>query len=69
MKKTGKVLGTIILVVFILGLVCIGAGIVTGAEKTRILNVLNNRFQLESTLNLYSQYFSQIGTTVSGIFR
>jgi len=69
MKKTGKLLGTIIVVVFVLGLVCIGAGIVTGAEKDRIYNVLDNRFQLESTLHLYSQYFSQIGSTVLNLFR
>lgn len=69
MKKTGKLLGSVIIVVFILGLVCIGTGIVTGAGKERIITVLNNRFQLESTLNLYAQYFHQLGALVSRFFR
>lgn len=69
MKKCWKVIGSIVLVVFVLGLICVGVGILTGAESTRILNVLDDRFQIESTLNLYSQYFAQFGQAVGEIFR
>ena len=69
MKKCWKVIGSIVLVVFVLGLICVGVGILTGAESTRILNVLDDRFQIESTLNLYSQYLAQFGQAVGEIFR
>ena len=68
MNKAWKLIGTLILVVFVLGLICIGAGMITGAESSRIMNVLDNRFQLESTFSLYRQYFSQLRFTLSGLF-
>ena len=68
MRKLWKVIGVIILTVLILGLICIGVGVLTGAEYPRIFTVLNDRFQIESTLRLYRQYFDSFSQTISGIF-
>lgn len=68
MRKLWKVIGVIILTVLILGLICIGVGVLTGAEYPRIFTVLNDRFQIESTLRLYRQYFDSFSQTIAEIF-
>ena len=68
MKKSWKIVGVIILTVFVLGLICIGVGYLTGADFSRIYPVIDDKFQIDSTLKLYSNYFAQIKETLTGIF-
>lgn len=68
MKKVWKIIGIVILTVFVLGLICIGVGVLTGADYSRIFTVVDDRFQIESTLSLYSQYFEQLKELILGLF-
>lgn len=68
MKKLWKIFGITILVVFILGLICVGVGILTGADSARIYAVIDEKFRIESTMALYGSYFEQLRELVSGLF-
>ncbi|MDO5445067.1 MAG: hypothetical protein Q4F31_05540 [Eubacteriales bacterium] len=68
MKKSWKIIGIVILTVFILGLICIGVGVLTGADYSRIFSVIDDKFQIESTLSLYSQYFDQLKGLILEMF-
>lgn len=68
MKKSWKIIGIVILTVFVLGLICIGVGVLTGADYSRIFTVLDEKFQIESTLSLYGQYFGQLKELVLDLF-
>ena len=59
MKKAWKLVGTVILTVFFLGVICLGVGLLTGADLERVYGVLDSNYQIESTMNLYEQSFTQ----------
>ena len=55
MKKCWKIIRIVALTVFILGLICIGVGALTGADYARVFSVLDDKFQIERSLALYRQ--------------
>lgn len=55
MKKAWQIIMTIVLVVVLVGAVCAGVGIITGAETNRIFSVLDDRY----SLTIYYEYISQ----------
>ena len=59
MKKGWKIVGILVLVIIILGAVCVGVGLLTGGDTTRIYSVLDNRFNLTELYKAYIQYFAE----------
>lgn len=55
MKKAWQIILTIVLVVVLVGAVCAGVGIITGAEMSRIFSVLDDRY----SLTIYYEYISE----------
>lgn len=55
MKKAWQIIMTIVLVVVLVGAVCAGVGIITGAEMNRIFSVLDDRY----SLTIYYEYISE----------
>ena len=51
MKKGWKVVLIIFLVVVVLGTVCMGVGMMTGAEPARIYSVLDDKYHIEMYYN------------------
>lgn len=47
MKKSWKVVIYIIMTAIVLGLICVGVGMLTGADFDRIYQILDNRFDIE----------------------
>ena len=56
MKKGWKVVVLIVLIAMLLGAVCIGVGLLTGADTGRIYSVLDNRYHFE----IYIQYAKEL---------
>jgi len=52
MKKAWRIVIAIVLVCVLLGAVCIGVGMITGADMERIYSVLDDRYHL----TMYYQY-------------
>ena len=55
MKRAWQIIMTIVLVVILVGAVCAGVGIITGAEMSRVFSVLDNRYNL----TIYYEYITQ----------
>lgn len=55
MKKAWKAISLIVVIALILGAVCIGVGVLTGADTGRIYQVLDNRFGFEQWKLFYEQ--------------
>lgn len=47
MKKSWKVIIVIVLIAILLGAVCIGVGLLTGADFPRIVSILDNRYHVK----------------------
>lgn len=60
MKKGWKIVGILVLVVIILGAICVGAGLMTGAEFDRIYDVLDGRYGLTMLYKKSADYFTQV---------
>lgn len=56
-------------VAILLGFVCFGVGILTGAETDRILQNLNNNYHLNTYIEVYTGYVTQLGQWFAGLFR
>ena len=55
MKRAWQIIMTIVLVVILVGAVCAGVGIITGAEMSRVFSVMDNRYNL----TIYYEYITQ----------
>ncbi len=60
MSKIWRVILLIVLVSVLLGSVCVGVGIITGADVERIYTVLNNQFGLEAIENFVTQFIMNL---------
>ncbi len=60
MKNGWRVILSIVVVVVILGGVCVGVGLLTGADTGRINQNLNEHFQLNSYIKAYTAYAGQL---------
>lgn len=56
MKKGWKVIIVIVLIAVLLGMVCFGVGMMTGADMERIYSVMDNKYHIEA----YYQYAQQV---------
>ena len=48
MKKGWKIVGVVVLVIIVLGAICVGIGLLTGADGERIYNVLDQEYNITS---------------------
>jgi len=55
MKKAWQIVITIVLLVVLVGAVCAGVGIITGAQMSRIYSVLDGRYNL----TIYYEYITE----------
>ena len=69
MRKAWKVILVIVLAAVLLGAVCVGVGLVTGADSARILGVLDRRYNFTSYVNAYLQYAGELGNTVMEVWQ
>lgn len=56
MKKGWRIVGTIVLVLILLGAICIGVGFMTGGDVQDIYAKLNVQYNLSGIWELYSQW-------------
>ena len=64
MKRGWLIIGVIVLIAVLVGTVCIGVGLVTGADMARIFSVLDSRYHLD----LYVQYFNDLASAFKSVF-
>ncbi len=64
MKRGWLIIGVIVLIAVLVGTVCIGVGLVTGADMARIFSVLDSRYHLD----LYVQYFNDLAAAFKSVF-
>lgn len=67
MKKVWKAVMAIVLVALVLGAICFGVGLLTGAELDRIYSVLDNRFNITAVYKAYSQYVKDLTTAIQAV--
>ena len=60
MKKGWKIIGILVLVVIILGGICAGVGMMTGAEFDRIYDVLDAKYNLTILYRNCMQYLAEV---------
>ena len=56
MSKAWKIVISIVLIAILLGAVCIGVGMLTGADMERIYNILDKRYMVGQ----YYQWFTEV---------
>lgn len=61
MKKAWKVILIIVLTTVVLGAICVGVGILTGANVDSIYAMLDERYYV----GMYWEYFKQLGAAFS----
>ena len=72
MSKGWRILGTIVLVLVLLGAICIGVGFMTGGDVADIYSTLDLRYNLSGRWEQYSQWaitsFNNIVEGVRGLW-
>lgn len=64
MKKAWKVIFTVVLIAILLGALCVGVGLLTGARLDNIYDILEERYNLE----VYYRYVGEVINAVSSVF-
>ncbi len=59
MKKAGRIILIIVLVALLLGAVCVGVGLMTGADVMRVYSTLDDRYNISAYQEVYTQYFTE----------
>ncbi len=60
MKKAWRIVLTIVLVAVLLGAVCVGVGLITGADSSRIYNELDERYNVTSYFTAWSDWAMKV---------
>ena len=60
MKKGWHLILGIVLVAIVVGAICFGVGLLTGADTARIIQNLDEHFRLTSYVKAYTDYFVQL---------
>lgn len=69
MKKGWRVILGIVLVALIVGGICFGVGILTGADSVRITQNLDEHFRLSAYINAYTNYARELIQYFTQYFR
>lgn len=56
MKKGWRIVTVVVLVALLLGAVCVGVGMLTGADSVRIFNLLDDKYHI----TMYVDYAQQV---------
>ena len=56
MKKAGRVILIVVLAAVLLGAVCVGVGLMTGADTMRIYSALDDRYNIAAYQEAYTAY-------------
>ncbi|MBR4394566.1 MAG: hypothetical protein IKT07_11185 [Oscillospiraceae bacterium] len=68
MNKGWRIILGIVLVAVLLGAICMGVGLLTGADTARIIRNLDDQYQLTSYVEMYASVGRQLVTEIVGIF-
>ena len=60
MKKGWHIILEIVIVALVVGALCIGVGYLTGADSARIVQNLDEHFQLKAYVDAYTDYAAQL---------
>ena len=60
MKKGWRIILTVVLAAVLLGAVCVGVGLMTGADTMRIYSALDSRYNLTAYVQAYAQYAADV---------
>lgn len=60
MKKGWRIILSIVLVALVMGGLCFGVGLLTGADLQRIIQNVDGHYNLTSYVNAYADYFKQL---------
>ncbi len=65
MKKAGRAVLTAVLVALLLGAVCVGVGLMTGADTMRVYSTLDERYNLSAYQEAYTEYAGEVFDAVT----
>ena len=65
MKEAGRIVLIIALIVGLLGFICVGVGLMTGADTMRVYNTLDERYNISGYYEAYSQYAGDVAEAVT----
>ncbi len=65
MKKAGRVIFIIVLAAVLLGAVCVGVGLMTGADVVRVYATLDDRYNIVAYQEAYTQYAGEVVSAIS----
>ncbi len=68
MKNGWRVILGIVVVAVVVGALCCGVGVLTGADTARILQNLNDHFHLDAYITAYTDYAKQILKFLGNLF-
>ncbi|MBO6039861.1 MAG: hypothetical protein J6P58_01495 [Oscillospiraceae bacterium] len=60
MKKAGRVILIVVLAAVLLGAVCVGVGLMTGADTMRIYSALDDRYNIAAYQEAYAEYAGEL---------
>ena len=69
MKNGWRIILIIAAAGILLGCICFGVGVLTGADTDRILQSLNNDYHLNTYIEVYTAYVGQLAEYLAGLFR
>jgi hypothetical protein len=58
MSKAWRVVITIVLIAVLFATVCVGVGLLTGANFSRVYSVFNSRYNVEANYNVYYNWLT-----------
>ncbi len=67
MKRSWHVILGIVLVAIVVGSICFGVGLLTGADTGRIIQNLDEQFRLTSYVDAYISYVRQLWSYFTGL--
>lgn len=68
MKKGWRIILGIVLGAILVGAVCFGVGLLTGADMARIMQNLNDHYHLSAYLNAYMDYAARLFQNLKNLF-
>ena len=68
MKKGWRIILSIVLVAVVLGGLCFGVELLTGADTQRIIQNVDEHYRLTAYVQAYTDYFKQLVQYFAGLF-
>ncbi len=68
MKRGWRVILGIVIAAVVLGAVCVGVGLLTGANTARIMQNLNEHYHVNAYMDAYADYAAQMLQFLKNLF-